>query len=113
MTELGYNVVWESTNMLIAPPKLPKDIADTLAKAFETAANDPEYVKFLSGLNAVPTYLPPDKVNSYLDERRGVVRNDRSADRRPRRLFSGCVILRHRWGSRCRRHGRRLGKVAK
>jgi tripartite-type tricarboxylate transporter receptor subunit TctC len=73
MTELGYDVVWESTNMLIGPPKLPKDIADTLAKAFEKAAKDPEYVKFLTELNAVPTYLPPDKVNGYLDGRRAVV----------------------------------------
>jgi len=74
MTELGYDVVWESTNMIIGPPKLPRDIADRLAKVFETAAQDPEYVKFLAELNAVPTYLPPDKVNSYLDGRRAVVR---------------------------------------
>lgn len=72
--ELGYDVSWESTNLLMGPPKLPKDIMDILTKAFEKAANDSEFVKFVIERNANHTYLPPDKVVPFLDERREVVR---------------------------------------
>ena len=49
LNELGYNVSWESPNLVMGPPNLPKDIVDILAKAFEKAAKDPEFLKFLSG----------------------------------------------------------------
>jgi len=74
LKDVGYDISWESTNLVMGPPKMPKDITDKLVKAFETAANEPEYVKFLIERYAMPTYLPPDKVVSFLDERRVVVR---------------------------------------
>lgn len=75
MSELGYsNVRWESTQVLIGPPKMPKDVVDKLVKAFETASNEPEYKKFLIEMNAVPFYLPPDEARTFLNEQRVVVR---------------------------------------
>ena len=50
--ELGYPVSWESTNFVMGPPKLPKEIVTILANAIEKAAKEPEYVKFVSERNA-------------------------------------------------------------
>jgi putative tricarboxylic transport membrane protein len=72
--ELGYDVSWESTNLVMGPPKLPKDITEILAKAFEKAINEPEYVKYVIERNALHTYMPPDQVVKFLDDRRTVVR---------------------------------------
>ncbi len=72
--ELGYDVSWESTNLVMGPPKLPKDITEILAKAFEKAINEPEYVKYVIERNALHTYMPPDQVVKFLDDRRAVVR---------------------------------------
>jgi tripartite-type tricarboxylate transporter receptor subunit TctC len=74
MKDLGYNVSWESTQILIGPPKMPKDVVDKIVKAFEIASNEPEYKKFVIERNAVPFYLPPDKAVSFFDEQRNVVR---------------------------------------
>jgi tripartite-type tricarboxylate transporter receptor subunit TctC len=74
LREVGYDFSWEATGFIIGPPKMPKDITDKLTKAFETAANDPEYYKFLVGRSASPFYLPPNKVMDYLEERNKVVR---------------------------------------
>ena len=38
LQELGYNASWESTNAIIAPPNLPKNIASILIAAIEKAA---------------------------------------------------------------------------
>ena len=74
LKELGYDVNWESTQILIGPPKMPKDVVDKLVKAFEKAAGEPEYKKFVIERNAVPFYLPPDKAIQFFDEQRKVVR---------------------------------------
>ncbi len=74
MKDIGYDVVWESSGIVIGPPKMPKDVTDKLAKAFEMAANDSEYRKFLSERFALPFYISPDKISSYLDARRKTVR---------------------------------------
>jgi len=72
--ELGYDVSWESTNILMGPPKMPKSIVDILVPAFKQAVNEPEYVKYVTERNALHTYIPPDQVISFHDERRAVVR---------------------------------------
>lgn len=74
MKDLGYDIVWESSGIVIGPPRMPKEATDKLAKAFEAAANDAEYRKFLSERFALPFYVPPDKIVSYLDGRRKTVR---------------------------------------
>ncbi len=72
--ELGYDVSWESTNILMGPPKMPKSIVDILVPAFKQAVNEPEYVKYVTERNALHTYIPPDQIISFLEERRAVVR---------------------------------------
>jgi len=74
LKEAGYDVSWESTQILLGPPKMPKEAVDKLVKAFETAANEPEYKKFVIERNAVPFYQPPDKAVQFFDEQRKVVR---------------------------------------
>ena len=74
MKELGYKVNWESTQILIGPPKMPREIVDRLVKAFEGSANDPEFKKFVIERNAVPFYLPPEKAVQYFDELKTIVR---------------------------------------
>ena len=51
--------------MVIGLPKLLKDITETLSKAIERAANDPQYVKYVLERNASHTYLSPDKVSWF------------------------------------------------
>ncbi|OGP94524.1 MAG: hypothetical protein A2157_08395 [Deltaproteobacteria bacterium RBG_16_47_11] len=73
--DLGYDIFCESTQTVIAPPKMPKDIAEKLAKAFETAANDPEYVKFVIERNAFSFVTTLDKTVQFLNEQRKVYRS--------------------------------------
>jgi tripartite-type tricarboxylate transporter receptor subunit TctC len=75
LKDLGYDISWESNGNVIGPPKMPKDITDKLAKAFQMAANDPGYQKFLLERSSTPLYLPPEKIVSHLDGQRKVARN--------------------------------------
>ncbi len=72
--ELGYNVSWESTNFLMAPPKMSKDIVSTLADAVEKAVKDPEFIKFANERNTRWEYIAPDKVVGVFDKRSATVR---------------------------------------
>ena len=74
LKDLGYDIAWESTQLLMGPLKMPKDATEKLVNAFRVAASDPEYHKFVIERNAVPFYLPPDKSLQYFDEQRKVVR---------------------------------------
>ena len=74
LKEIGYNISWSSTQILIAPPKLPQEISEKLVYTFEKAANDPEYKKFVVERTAIPLYLPPDQAVNYFNEQRVVVR---------------------------------------
>lgn len=74
LKEIGYNITWETYGILIGPPRIPKEATDRLVKAFEGAANDPEYAKFLSKINAYPFYLPPERMYKFLDERQEIAR---------------------------------------
>ena len=60
--ELGYDVSWESSNFVMGPPKLPKEIVAMLVNAIEKAAKEPEYIKFVNERNARWEYVPPDKI---------------------------------------------------
>ena len=72
--ELGYDVSWESTNFMMAPPKLPKDITAILVNAFEKAVNEPAFIKHANGLNARWEWIPPEKMVPAFDKRRDTVR---------------------------------------
>jgi tripartite-type tricarboxylate transporter receptor subunit TctC len=72
--ELGYDVSWESTNFVMGPPKMPKEIVAILANAIEKAAKDPEFVKFANERNTRWEYIPPGNIVPAFDKRRTAVR---------------------------------------
>jgi len=72
--ELGYDVSWESTNFVMGPPRMPKEIVAILVNAVEKAAKDPEYIKFANERNTRWEYLPPADVVPAFDKRRTTVR---------------------------------------
>ncbi len=74
MKELGYDVSYESTNFAMGPPKMPKDVVETLVKAFKQAVHEPEYQKFCADRNARWEYIQPESMVPNLDKRREVVR---------------------------------------
>ena len=74
LKDLGYDIWWESTQILIGPPKMPKEITDKLVKAFKMGADDPEFQKFVIERNAFPFYLPPGKALDFFNDQRKVVR---------------------------------------
>jgi len=72
--ELGYDVSWESTNFVMGPPNMPKEIVTVLANAIEKAVKDPEYIKFANERNTRWEYIPPGKIVADFDKRRDTVR---------------------------------------
>ncbi|MEI7427223.1 MAG: tripartite tricarboxylate transporter substrate binding protein [Betaproteobacteria bacterium] len=72
--ELGYPVSWESTNIVMGPPNIPKEIVAKIASALEQASKDPEFMKFAQERDARPDYIAPDKILSTMDQRREVVK---------------------------------------
>jgi tripartite-type tricarboxylate transporter receptor subunit TctC len=72
--ELGYPVSWESTNIVIGPPNLPKEIVSKIASAIEQAAKDPEFIKFAQERDARPDYIAPEKIILTMNQRREVVK---------------------------------------
>jgi len=75
LKEVGYDINYDSPQIVIGPPKMPKEIIDKLARVFEIVANDPEYQKFLIERATLPLYLPPDKAVAYLNELRKTCRS--------------------------------------
>jgi tripartite-type tricarboxylate transporter receptor subunit TctC len=75
LKEFGYDVVITSTHIVMGPPKMPKDITDKLVKAVETAAKDPDYLKFISQYYAAPFYLTPEQAIPWFDEQRKIMRD--------------------------------------
>ena len=59
---------FDSPQIAIGPPKMPKEIVDKLTRVFEAVANDPEYQKFLVERDLVPIFLPPDKAIVYMND---------------------------------------------
>jgi len=74
LKEVGYDIRLESTQVIIGPPKMPQDVVDKLAKAFEVAAADPEYQKFVIERNAIPYHLSPTEAVSFLNDQRKIYR---------------------------------------
>jgi tripartite-type tricarboxylate transporter receptor subunit TctC len=74
MKELGYDCETLSTHLALAPPKLPKEIRDTLLKAFEKAANGLEYKDFLVKNNGVPSFMTPEATTKWMNDQREVYR---------------------------------------
>lgn len=72
--ELGFDVSWESTNFVMGPKNLPKEIVAVLASAIEKAAKEPEFIKFATERNTRWEYIPPERIVSDFDKRRDVVR---------------------------------------
>lgn len=72
--ELGFDVSWESTNFVMGPPKLPKEIVAVLTAAIEKAAKEPDFIKFVNDRNARWEYTAPDKIVPAFDKRRETVR---------------------------------------
>ena len=72
--ELGYDVSWESTNFLMGPPKMPKEIVAVLVSAIEKAVKDPGYIKFANERNTRWEYIPPQNIVPAFDKRRAAVR---------------------------------------
>jgi tripartite-type tricarboxylate transporter receptor subunit TctC len=74
MKELGYDCETLSTHLALAPPKLSKDVRDTLLKAFEKAANSAEYKDFLVKNNGVPSFMTPEVTTKWMNDQREVYR---------------------------------------
>ena len=72
--ELGYPVSWESTNIIIGPPGMPKEAIERLSKAIEQAAREPDFIKFVEERDARWEYIAPEKVIPTLSQRREVVK---------------------------------------
>ena len=72
--ELGYDVVWESTNFMMGPPNMPKEIAAVLSAAIEKAVKDPDYIKLANETNTRWGYVAPADVVPAFDKRRVAVR---------------------------------------
>jgi len=72
--ELGYDVSWESTNFVMGPPNMPKEVVATLVAAVEKAVKDPEYIKLANETNTRWEYVPPAGIIPAFDKRRAAVR---------------------------------------
>lgn len=72
--ELGYDVSWESTNFVMGPPRMPKEIVAVLVSAIEKAVKDPAYIKFANDRNTRWEYIPPQNIVPAFDKRRTAVR---------------------------------------
>ncbi len=67
LKEVGYAVRIESTNAVLGPPKMPKDIANKLAKAFAAGAQNPQFQQHIINRNSMPFYLPPEQASQHYD----------------------------------------------
>lgn len=63
--ELGYPPV-VSWNGLSGPPKMPKQVADTIAEALRDSVKDPEFLAGLKKIGAVPFYHDPQQMRDYV-----------------------------------------------
>jgi len=75
LKEAGYDIQFESTQMVVGPAKMPKDIADQLVGVFKEAATHPDYVKYIEEQNAIPMYLTPEQTFKRLEEQRKIYRD--------------------------------------
>jgi tripartite-type tricarboxylate transporter receptor subunit TctC len=74
LKEVGYDVSLYSFSAVIGPPRIPKEIVETLAKTFEIVAKDPEIQKHVSERNYISKFLPPDPFIDFCDKERSLYR---------------------------------------
>lgn len=74
LKEIGYDIVVHSFIAAMGPPKMPKDITEKLVQAFEIAANDEEYKKFLIERYDMPDYMGPEKLFNFYEEQQKIYR---------------------------------------
>ncbi len=74
LKEFGYDIDVTSSHAIIGPPKIPREAAEKITKAFELAANDPGYQKFLIERHAIPGFVTPENVLRNFAEQRKVYR---------------------------------------
>jgi tripartite-type tricarboxylate transporter receptor subunit TctC len=67
-------VSWESTNFVMGPPRMPRDVVAVLVDAVEKAVKDPDYIKLANETNTRWEYIPPAKIIPAFDQRRIAVR---------------------------------------
>jgi tripartite-type tricarboxylate transporter receptor subunit TctC len=72
--ELGYDVSWESTNFMMGPPRMRKEVVEVLVNAIKKAVEEPDFKKFCLERNARWEYMPPETVVPAFDKRRIAVR---------------------------------------
>lgn len=74
--ELGINCKGGSLSFVVGPPNIPKEITDTLVKATEEVATQPEYIKIIEEQQGSRSmYWPPDKTLKELDIQRDLIRD--------------------------------------
>jgi tripartite-type tricarboxylate transporter receptor subunit TctC len=74
LKEVGLDMTWDSTHVVLGPPNLPPDITAKLVKTVEELANGGEFKKFLTERYGVPFYLPPEQAIQYFDKQREICR---------------------------------------
>ena len=74
LKEIGYDVSVYSFTSIIGPPKMPKEIADKLAKTFETVMKDPEIQNHFINRNFFPKFLPPEQFIDFCNRERSIYR---------------------------------------
>lgn len=72
--ELGYDVVYESPNFVMGPPKMPKPLVEKWVKTIKQAVDNPEFKQFLIDRGGRWNYIPPDKMIPEFDKQRDVMR---------------------------------------
>lgn len=72
--ELGYEMSIESTNVMVGPPNMPKDVVDILSNAIYKAQQQPDFKKIVEERNARWEWIPPDKVIAAQDKQRDAIR---------------------------------------
>jgi tripartite-type tricarboxylate transporter receptor subunit TctC len=73
--ESGFDVIWDSPNFLVGPPRMPKNVVEKLVKAIEAEANRPEFKKAVLNVNATPYYQASEPLMAYLEKQKEVSRD--------------------------------------
>jgi tripartite-type tricarboxylate transporter receptor subunit TctC len=74
LSELGYDVVWDSPNFVIGPARMPAPIVEQLSKAIQAEVTRPEFKEAAQRITATPVYRSQAELLAYLDKQRDVSR---------------------------------------
>ncbi len=74
LKEAGYDIIINNFLGAMGPPKMPKDVTETLVKVLKIAGNDPEYQNYLISRYESPEYMSPEQLFNFCDEQRKVYR---------------------------------------